>query len=149
MNEEMPFTEYHDPSSFFKCALQVYLAVNYLDIPLILHFIIVFVLYYTFFRYRNSIVRLSLLFTLSMICVCLTEAVNEFLFENWKEFHFSRNYFDAECVFTYLFWTLPHSLLTLSIIFGLFVDFCKSIAVHKFFNTILRDNPDTYKPNSK
>ncbi|EAY18434.1 hypothetical protein TVAG_046380 [Trichomonas vaginalis G3] len=129
--------EVYDGSTFLQAALQSILCVNYFDIPLIVYFVALGTFFYISRKVRNSTFLLTIIYFISISCVCFTENVNAYFNENWEQYKFSNNYFDPECVFIFIFWTAPFSIISTGITFGFFFDLCKSIAVHRFFSTIL------------
>lgn len=137
-----------DGPSFIQSSLHTLLSVNYFDIPLLIYFALISVFVYSLFRYRNSTFFLTLQFFVSITFVCFTENVNAYFNERWQEFMFSNNYFDVECIFIFLMWTIPFSIIAVAITIGFFFDLCKSIAVHRFFNTILPNNNEPPKAKS-
>lgn len=86
---------------------------------------------------RNHLTMTSLQFMISCYSVYITQSLNSFMSDHWQMFGMSKNYFDSNCTFAFLFWALPMSILCVLIILGLFVDLCKSIAVHRYFESIM------------
>ena len=131
--------DYYD--SFFKLVFDKVLMTRFLDLP-ILCLIIFFIFYYALtYKFRHSIIVTSIIFLLSCAFIYLSQSINMFLSMNWEDYGFSRNYFDANGDFILIFWIIPCSIPTFFIIFVLFIDLCKTIAVHHFFDKMIPEKP--------
>lgn len=112
-------------------------SVKYTDLGVLgmILFHVIWFLLYT--KSRNNLTLCSIQFMLSCYFIYITQPLNSFMSERWDGFGMSTNYFDPNCVFVFLFWALPLSAVSALIILGLFVDLCKSIAVHRYFDSII------------
>lgn len=133
-------------SSVLQMVGRMLLEVNYFQIPMILLFIFISFSFYIFFRFKDDLVMSSIQFVFCCLFISITNTLNQFLSQHWQQFFFKQNYFDPNCVFLFTFWTIPFSIISVLIIFSLFIDLCKSISVHKYFDTLINQNNS---PNSK
>jgi hypothetical protein len=67
--------------------------------------------------------------------------VNSFFAGRWRILGFSKDYFDQDHLFISIFWAVPMSLVAMVIIWTLFVDLCKMMAVHSFFGRLIQGHP--------
>jgi hypothetical protein len=123
--------------STIQLMLSQVLTASYSDPPIIalLFFDLIWLL--LFVRYRHSLVVTTIQFLISCYLIFITESVNDFCALRWRSLLFSRDYFDESCIFLAVYYGLPISLVAGLITLNLFVDLCKSVAVHRYFNSIL------------
>ncbi|OHT16494.1 hypothetical protein TRFO_41799 [Tritrichomonas foetus] len=126
--------------SFLGLLLQQIVKVNYIQFPII--FLLVFHIGWAFllFKLKNSLIASSAQFLASCFFIYVSATVNSFFSRHWESFFFHENYFDPNCIFIFVFWALPFTLAALFIIFSLFVDLCKSVAVHRYFDSIISNH---------
>jgi hypothetical protein len=110
---------------------------KYSDLPMIALLVFDAIWFLLFFRYRHKLLFTTIQFLISCFLIFITESVNDFCAIRWQSLQFSRNYFDESCIFLAVYWGLPIAIVAALITLTLFVDLCKSIAVHRYFNSIL------------
>ena len=111
--------------------------VQYFSLPMIVLIIIHALWFYLFFRLKCSIVFSSIQFFITVYVIYISPTINTFLSDHWQQFLFSENYFDPNCTFVFTFIALPFSILAVFHIVLLFIDLCKSLAVHRYFDSIV------------
>jgi hypothetical protein len=123
--------------STLSLMLSTIFRVRYLDIPISILMIFHIAWFVVYFIYRQSLVISSIQFLFCCLFIAITENLNSFFGAHWRGFRFSKDYFDESCIFTFLFWTLPMTIVAGLITLNLFIDLCKSVAVHRYFRKIL------------
>lgn len=111
--------------------------VDYLNFPMItIIFLDVFWVFLVY-KFRFSLTITTIQFLISVYIIYQSPRINEFLNQHWKFIRFSNNYFDPSGIFTFTYIIIPQIVSSLIIIICLFLDLCKSIAVHRFFKSII------------
>lgn len=138
MGDSKPLVfEVHAPPSWVALVADQITHVRFLDPP-ILGLILFFVIWSNlFWRVRHNILLSSVQFALSCFAIYVTAPLNSYLAAHWQDFGFSRDYFDPRCEFALTFWAIPMIVFSSLILFTRFVDLCKSVAVHRYFNSII------------
>ena len=124
------------------------LSVNYFQIPMI--FIILFHIFWFFLlsKFKNSLILSSIQFLLSCFFIYVSAPLNTFLSNHYKSFYFKDDYFDQSCIFIFVFWAFPFISACFIIIVSMFIDLCKSIAVHRYFDSIVAGQQDQNSENN-
>ena len=149
MSEPVIFEVTLGPSTS-QLMLKMIKEMNYFQFPLIFIIAIHLFSFFCLFKYRNSLLIASIHFVLCCFFISLTNCVNEYLSIHWNRFFFKQNYFDPNCIFIFTFWTIPFSIVSILIIIFLFVDLCKSIAVHRYFDKFTNQiNTETNETTEK
>lgn len=128
--------------SLIEMIFRMAVGIRYTDPPFICFNLFFAFWVFLLIRFRSSLLISSIMFFVSIISVYWTETINLYLIDNWQKLKFSTNYFDLNCIYLFVFWAIPFSIVAVFITFQLFLDLCKSIAVHRYFNSILRKNPE-------
>ena len=141
---EVAFFEVGPGHSDFELIYQNIVDANYSDLPLIL--LLTFHLFWfgLFIWNRHRLLPATFHFFLSCYGIFVSNQLNRLLSAHWKELKFSRNYFDTNYMFIFTFWSLPLSISTSIMIVILFADLCKSLSVHRYFNSITKCEKETW-----
>lgn len=143
MEKEPIVFEVEPGPSIVSLIVSTIFSVNYTDIPIILVIAFNLISLFIFYKYKNDLAISTVHFLVSCFNIYITQSVNSYLTDFWKSYYFSRNYFTADCVFVFTFWTLPNTIVAIGIIISLFLDLSKSIAVHRYFSKMMPKVPAT------
>ena len=127
--------------SFFENLSLLATSINYFDPPLMIYLILLATWFFMLYRFQNCLSFSTFQFFVSILSVSSSENLNLYFRENWRKFRFSKNYFDSDCLFVFLVWSMPHSFTSIYITCYFFVDLCRTISIHRFFCHIA--NKDT------
>ena len=130
--------EIEEIPTIYNLIFEKILEIKYFDVPIIIFFLFLLFWFLIFLKFKSSLTISTIQFLISIYLVYITESLNNYFIKNWTFYKFSKNYFDENCIFLFIFWALPFSIISSLITFQLFLDLCKSIAVHQYFNSILQ-----------
>lgn len=119
--------------SFFESLCSIISSVNYFDIPILAYMTFITLWFFLLHRFQNYLSFLTFQFFASILSVSSSESLNLYFRENWRKFKFSKNYFDTDCLFVFIYWSLPHSIISVYITCYFFIDLCRTISIHRFF----------------
>ncbi|OHT05628.1 hypothetical protein TRFO_26578 [Tritrichomonas foetus] len=128
---------------------KIIIEMNYLQIPVIALLAIHILSFFILIKYRNNLLVTEIHFLVCCFFIAVSNCLNDFLSTRWEKFLFKQNYFDPNCIFVFTFWTVPFSVVAIVIIFSLFIDLCKSIAVHRYFDSFMKHEEVVEAPQAK
>ena len=105
--------------------LAQYRDANYADLPVLVLLVMHAVWFGLLVWNRHSLIFTSLQFCVSCYAIFVSDAINGVLESHWQKLGFSQNYFDHAYFFVVAFWL------------SLFSDLCRSLAVHRYFSTLV------------
>lgn len=125
-----------ETSSLLDRLMSVLTLSNYKDrgIQLVLLFHVAF---FAFIIYARNMVHIFNILILPVgVLIYKAPVLNAQLQQNWYSYGFSRNYFDSECLFFFVFIVVPLSLNAVIMLVFISRDIYRTIAARRYFNEL-------------